>query len=168
MEHDDVHRNLRYAELLRKYKGNIVGFCVRRCGSGAEADDLMQEVFAALWEGMGSLRYECPPRVENRWLYSVMRTAWSRHCRLRNQIAMLPLDAISDPPAPPVESAELVEELLAALDADTSHLMRRHLAGYSNAELAAELGVKAASVKKRITRAKQKMRKRYSKIYGKQ
>lgn len=168
MKHDDGELNLRYAELLRKYKSNIAGFCIRRCGSGSEADDLMQEVFAALWQGMASLRLDCPPRVENRWVYSVMRTAWSRHCRLRSRIVTLPLDALPDPPAPRNDSAEVVEELLAALDADTSRLMRRHMAGYSNAELAAELGVRPGTIKKRITRAMQRMRRIYMKINGKQ
>ncbi len=168
MKPGDGERYLRYAELLHKYNGNIVRFCIRRCGSGSEADDLMQEVFAALWEGMGSLRADCPPAMENRWMYSVMRTAWSRHRRLKNRMVTLPLDRLPERAAPSNESSEKVEELLSALDPDTGRLLRRHLEGYSSAELASEMGVKTETIKKRITRAIQKMRQIYQKSYGKE
>ena len=154
----DSERYLRYAELLNKYKGNIVGFCVRRCGSGAEADDLMQEVFVALWEGLGSLRDGCPPGMENRWMYKVMRTAWSRHRRHRSRTVTLPPERLPDMAAPHNDNAETVDEMLAALDTDAERLVRRHMEGYSSAELAAELGMKTETVRKRIARAIKKMR----------
>lgn len=168
MKPSDGERYLRYAELLHRYNGNIVGFCIRRCGSGSEADDLMQEVFAALWEGMESLRDDCPPGMENRWIYSVMRTAWSRHRRIRSRLITLPLERLPEKAAPSNESSEKVEELLSALDPDTGRLLRRHLEGYSSAELASEMGVKTETIKKRITRAIQKMRQIYQKSYGKE
>lgn len=163
---DDTGRRMRYAELLREYNSNIAGFCASRCGTRAEADELMQEVFVALWEGMGSLRDGCPPAMVNRWMYRVMRTAWSRHRRHRGNLVVLPPEKLPAPPAPHNEIAETVEELLAALDPDTSHLMHRHLEGYSVAELASEYSLKKETVKKRITRAIEKMRQTYLMNHG--
>ena len=167
MTPSDSERHLRYAELLHEYRRNIVGFCSRRCGSGAEADDLMQEVFSALWQGMASLRADAPPAMVNRWMYRVMRTAWTRHRRVRSRMITIPPDKMPDPPAPHDDTAETVGELLAALDPDDQLLMRRHLEGFSTAELAREYNLKKETVKKRITRAKQKMRDIYLNDNGK-
>ena len=68
-----------WEELVRSHAA-LVYAVIRRCGiGGAEADDLFQEVWAAAWDGLASVRHE--PTLRG-WLATVAtRTVARASCR---------------------------------------------------------------------------------------
>ncbi|MBR4229298.1 MAG: sigma-70 family RNA polymerase sigma factor [Bacteroidales bacterium] len=160
MKPEDSERHIAYAALLREYHRNIVSFCIRSTHSREDAEDLMQEVLAALWEGIAKLRDGSTPGMVNRWLYSVMRTTRARHRRHRPPDTV-PLQQLSVPTAPTDDFTETVEELLSALNPDDSKLIRLRLDGYTATEMATQTGMPKETIKKHISRAIQKMKQLY-------
>jgi RNA polymerase sigma-70 factor, ECF subfamily len=60
-----------FAQLVRRYAGQVRGYCARRCGGGGAGDDVAQEVFMELWRTRG--RYE--PRGKFRsFLFTIVHT----------------------------------------------------------------------------------------------
>jgi RNA polymerase sigma-70 factor (ECF subfamily) len=60
-----------FAQLVRRYSGQVRGYCTRRCGGTAAGDDVAQEVFVELWRTRA--RFE--PRGKFRaYLFTIAQT----------------------------------------------------------------------------------------------
>lgn len=81
-----------FGELYRRYRRPLYGYLLRLVGE-APAEDLLQEVFVALWEGAGGFRGEAQVKT---WLFRITHhqaVSWLR--RRRETIALpetLPAD----------------------------------------------------------------------------
>src|SRR5512133_2788666 len=76
----------------RAHKNELRSFLVRQCGSPAEADDLLQEVFVkALMQGREFCLIENP----RAWLFHVARNLLIDRLRLRKNMVELP-DELAD------------------------------------------------------------------------
>jgi RNA polymerase sigma-70 factor, ECF subfamily len=60
-----------FAQLVRRYAGQVRGFCSRRCGGASAGDDVAQEVFLELWRTRG--RYEPRGRFRS-YLFTIVQT----------------------------------------------------------------------------------------------
>lgn len=160
-------RHERYMALLGTFNRHIEHYCIVHSNSRAEADDLMQDVFVAVWENIDGLRADSTPPQVNRWLYKVMRTVFIRHLRHRPAPGMT--TELSDAEGIRAEehdsTEELVEDLVAQLPVDDQQILRLRFSGYSNIEIAQRLGVRENTLNKRMSRIIQKVKDIYTRLY---
>jgi RNA polymerase sigma-70 factor (ECF subfamily) len=152
----------------------LLAFAERFCGDGGEAEDLVQETFSRAFRSWDQLADPENPRP---WLYSIARHACQRMHRKRagEPPRLESLDELLPRPAPTVpdldpasdphrarlraEARELVERGIALLPIDfRMPLVLADIAELGVAEIAAVLGIKEATVKTRVHRARLKLR----------
>jgi RNA polymerase sigma factor (sigma-70 family) len=136
----------------------------RRMGSPLahdQVEDITQEVLLALWEKLAAFdgRVPLPAWGLGFATFEILR-ALGRVRRDRERTGDLP--DVADPRrAPDLEATERLAVLLDRLPRqDLDILQRKHAAGYTFAEIAAQLGCPAASVKTRYYRALETLRRR--------
>ena len=154
----------RYLDFLDRFGGNIWNFSVHTSESHADAEDIMQEIFAAVWQGLPSVPPN--PRRENRWLYRVMLSVLTRHLQRRLHLVFMDLSNIPDPSGSD-EGGELLDALAAHLADDDRVVLQRLREGYKVHEIADMLGISVPAAHTRVFRLKQKLKKIYEKHYEK-
>lgn len=148
--------------LFRRYRKPLYRFLVRRTGSQDRAEDLAQEVFAALMNGAD--RYQ-PSGSFKSFLYRIANNLsakeWRKYKR-RVQLVAEPTDSGPDA-AEQVEgkrSAQAVRLALFDLDDDQREpIVLREYEGLSYDEIASVLELPKGTVKSRIARGKLALRK---------
>ena len=142
-----------FAELVSRYEPVVLGAALRRTGDVESAHDVSQEVFVTLAKKASMLLKH---RRLGGWLYKAacfeaLRTRESdtrrriRHERLAEETS------VGDPPD---LNWELVEESLARLsDKERDVIVGRYFEDRSYRDLAKELGMSEAAVRKRVSRA---------------
>ncbi len=162
--------------LLDEEGARLHAFARRMCGPPADAEDLVQETFLAAFRSREQLS---DPERARAWLYAIARRACQRMHRRRSgePRRLEPLEALlprpgatgpdlgaagrGDPHGDRVrsEARELVERGLAALpEPFRVALVLADVAELTIPEIAAALGIKEATVKTRIHRARLKLR----------
>ena len=168
------HRDREIERLLDAEGPKLLAFAGRFCGSESEAEDLVQETFARAFRSWDQLDDKTNPRP---WLYSIARHACQRmHRKRAGEPARLEsLDELLPRPSPTVpdldlgadphrsrlraEARELVERGLSALPPQFRiPLVLANVAELGLAEIARVLGIREATVKTRLHRARLKLR----------
>lgn len=155
--------------LFRRYRRPIYRYLLRRTGSPDRAEDLAQEVFAALMNGAG--RYQ-PSGSFKAYLYRIAANLsakeWRKHKR-RVQLVAEPEDAGPDAAETlsTRRSAEAVRAALFDLEADQREpILLREYEGLSYSEIAQVLEVPTGTVKSRIARGKLNLRRTLLAVEG--
>jgi RNA polymerase sigma-70 factor (ECF subfamily) len=167
-------RDAAVARALDEEGPRIHGLARRICADPSEAEDLVQETFLNAYRSWDQLADPANPRP---WLYAIARRACQRmHRRHAGEPAHLePLDELLPRPSKTVadlgaaegphrdrlraEAREIVERAIAGLPQSfRMPLVLADLAELSIPEIAVVLGVKEATVKTRIHRARLKLR----------
>lgn len=120
-------------------------------GDPQEAEDAVQDAFVKYLE-------KAPAALENSsaWLMRVLVNGCKDRLRLRwKQTAPLPETL----PAPGPEEREELEELFALPPEDRAAIHLFYYEGYSTDEIARMTGQRPGTVRSRLTRARQKLRK---------
>ena len=151
--------------LLGDFHRHIEHYCVSHSNSRAEADDLMQEVFIAVWNNIDSLHHNSTPRQTNRWLFKVMRTVFIRHLRQQLRHAEPLPEALAATTEVAEYDKELLYELIAHLPSDDQKLLQLRFEGYNNIEIAQQIGLKANTLNQRMSRIVKKMKDIYTLLY---
>lgn len=131
-----------------------------------DQDDLLQEIWLALWRSLPRHRGECSQRT---FVYRVAHnralTFRSRHRRSQGE----PLsEEVVDPAPDPAASAtreDLASRLAAAvrrLDEPYREAVALHLEGLSAGEIASVQGTTAGNVAVRLTRAREALRRHFN------
>jgi len=163
------------SELVDREGPRLVAFLRRSCGDGSDAEDVAQETFvraARAWDQLED------PSSARAWLYSIARRTCQRlHRRRAGEPAFLEsIDALEPRPGPTLptlvdaadplaerqraEARELVERGIAELpDRFRVVLVLADVAELSIAEISRALGLKEATVKTRLHRARLKLRR---------
>ena len=131
-------------------------FCLMQMKNPADAEDILQEVFC-------KRLYQAPrfksPQHERNWLFQVAlnlcRDEWRRHRR-----SELPLEAAVNVPLPPAELS-LLEQAAGLPEKQRTALHLYYYEGYSVQEIARLLGVTAPTVKMRLKRGREALRKEW-------
>ncbi len=167
-----------YAELVRKYQTRVRGYCVNTLRDATLAEDAAQEIFLKAYQGLRRFRGES---AFSSWLYRITVNHCRDHLRKlarhraesweelleREGDRIETLLATPDEPAPPSESAESVQQLLATLSEDhRAILLLREAQGLSYDELAQTLGCSLDAVKGRLKRARQELASRLRHFSG--
>lgn len=158
-----------HAALLERHQGRVYSFLLRLTGDRHDAEDLAQAVFLKAFCSLDSFDLARP---FHSWLFAVAHHAALDFLRSRRVDLSLDHD---DHPIDPADGADgperlaeaaldgaLVERLIAALPPlYREALLLRHVEGLSVDEVAAALGVPEGTVKIRLFRARELMRRKW-------
>lgn len=168
-----------FEEWVADRSGEIYGLLFRLTENSEEARDLTQETFLRAFQSIGRFRGEADLRT---WIYRIAinqaRNRW-RWWRRRRRDSTVSLDAVQGPTNQPliatlVETSEnpeqrtLAHEREVALRAALQKLgvsyretvILRDMEGFSYEEIAATLGINVGTVKSRLARGRQELRRR--------
>ncbi len=162
-----------FESLMTAYENRVYTLALRSTGSEQDAADITQEVFLRAWKNLDSFRGDSSLST---WLYRVTSNICVDFARKRaaeGGIASIddaesPAASIADPsraiqPEQAVENQELREELQYALaqlsDEHRKVVLLRDVAGLSYTEIARTLGLEDGTVKSRLARARNFLRK---------
>jgi RNA polymerase sigma-70 factor (ECF subfamily) len=144
-----------FEALYRSTAGELLGYLSRR--AVGDAEDLAAEVYAIAWRRRGDL----PPEFLRRaWLFGTARKlvlSESRRIGRAREVAELVAStdaAVDSRPGTPRD--QVVAEALARLRPDDREIIRLvEWEGFSPAELAVALGIRAGTARVRLHRARQ-------------
>ncbi len=157
-----------YGELVRRYQPLAFRVAFVIVGSAEEAEDAAQEGFVRAYNALGSFRDGSPLRP---WLLTIVanaarsrRAAAARHPTLAlSAAADRPSDDAAQLPEAAALAAELQRELLRAVHAlrgdDQQVIVCRYFLNLTEAETAEVLGCPRGTVKSRLSRALQRLRR---------
>jgi RNA polymerase sigma-70 factor (ECF subfamily) len=156
-----------YATLVRDHEETAFRIAYVICGNAADAEEAAQEAFVKAYRALGRFRSGEPLRP---WLLAIVanearnrRRSAARRERLalRAALEVRPGDAVPSPEAA-LLAGEHRERLLVAVerlpDDQRDAIACRYLLGLTEAETAAALGIRAGTVKSRLSRALARLR----------
>ena len=161
-----------FASLVRKYQTQVHALAWRKIGDFHIAEDIMQEAFLQVYQKLETLE---DPTKFLRWLYVIVDRLCIAWCR-KNRLQTEPL---ADPDPTEIETEtysqfvamqnahtfaearrDLVENLLAKLQESSRTAITLHyFKGMTYAEIGDFLGVSEGTIKSRIRRARQQLKK---------
>ena len=161
-----------FEELVRTYEKRVYHLALRMCGNAEDAYEVAQEAFLSAWKGMRFFRGDSSFST---WLYRLTSNAaidFLRRQRRQGGSDGVSLDdedtflEVADPAPSPHQQAERLElrdalaRGLGALSPEHRQvLLLRELQGLTYEEIAAALELDLGTVKSRIARAREKLRK---------
>lgn len=152
--------------LVHQHGGEVLGLCQAMVRDHAAAEDLAQDTFSRAFAGLANYRGEASPRS---WLLTIAKNRCIDHLRREQARPWLLEDdpehgesvQVDDAPlaADLASSRELVEAGMRVLDEQQRALVvLRFQHGMEYSELAHAFGVKAGTIRMRVSRALAKMR----------
>ena len=145
------NRPVDWETLVAQQENRLYRAALAILGDPQEAEDAVQDAFVAFLE-------KAPAQLEHpgAWLMRVLvngcrsrlRLAWRRECPLPETL-----------PAPGPEERREVEELFSLPPQDRAVLHLFYYEGYSTGEIAQMTGHRPGTVRARLTRARQRLRK---------
>lgn len=167
-----------FEELVRLYQNKVYALCIHLAGNHVDAQDLAQEAFIRAYRSLGGFRNEADFGT---WLHRITVNIWLNFRRKNgSRQALLYLDEpyagedggevkreIAAEDGDPVRLLEekefrgLVRAALGALSEEhRAVLVLREIEGYSYEEVSQMLGCSLGTVKSRLSRAREAMRRR--------
>jgi RNA polymerase sigma-70 factor (ECF subfamily) len=151
-----------FSIIVRAYETPVFNYVLRLVGDRALAEDLTQEVFLRVFQGLPGFSLRCRFTT---WLFQVTKNrvldelrALERRPRALVALDDLPQLEILDPPAERVEAIDAVWRAVDRLNVDLKlALLLRDVVGLSYAEIADSLEVTLATVKWRIFKAREEV-----------
>ena len=171
-----------FEQLLLKYQTPIYNLCLRITGNQEDAADMTQEAFLKAWRSLSSFQFDSSFST---WLYRLASNTcldYLRSLKRRPQCSLTVeddegeeqvLDVIDEAPTPEeaLLSAEERSQLVNALSQlETSQrqiITLRVVNDLSYAEIAEILDVKEGTVKSRLARARDSLRKKFLQLGNK-
>jgi RNA polymerase sigma-70 factor (ECF subfamily) len=164
-----------WRRLLHLYRPLVLHWCLKSGVNGADADDLIQEVFAAVFSALDRFRREQAGDTFRGWLRGITRNKLLHYQeRRRSQpVAQGGTDAhlrIQEQPTPPLESPDPPEEdrelyrralELLRNEFEPTHwqaFWRTAVDGLTATSVAAELGINPAAVRQAKSRVLRRLR----------
>jgi RNA polymerase sigma-70 factor (ECF subfamily) len=161
--------------LYGRYGGPCFGLARRILDDAQLAEDVVQQVFLALWNGSG---YDPGRGAISTWLMSVthhkavdaLRRESTRRKRLAGEQALLELQAAGPGPEDEAWSrlrADLTRDALRALPAEQREvLLLAYYGGYTHREIAELTGLPLGTVKSRTLAGMRRLREQLSGVAG--
>ena len=162
--------SLEFKSLHNQFRPRVIRYVTRLVGE-AEAEDVTQSVMLKVNEGLAGFRGDS---AISTWIYRIATNAALD--RLRQKVAQPPtetgyeFDENDLPPAaqsPSVETTAIRDEMSACISEFVDRLPENYktvmilseIEGFTNAEIGAILGLRLGTVKIRLHRAREKLRK---------
>ena len=148
--------------IVKKYYGDVYRVIMGIVGNEEDAKDLTQETFLRAYLAWGSFEGRSSVRT---WLIRIALNRTTDFLRKKKKVSFQELDDEMDVESEGKEQfyrVESVREVLEMMNpAERLILMMFYMEGFSQAEIAKELGISVAAVKMRLKRAKTKFAKFY-------
>ncbi len=152
-------REVRFQALFGKYMNDLFRYAYWLVHDKAVAEDLVQETMLRAWKSMDRLQ---KPEAAKGWLITILRRENARRFeRFQPQFSAMPTEALVDGHRDYDTSTEafVLRNAIAELPEDYREpLLLQVIHGYSQKEIAAELGISVAGAGTRLFRARKKLR----------
>jgi RNA polymerase sigma-70 factor, ECF subfamily len=151
-----------FRTLVETYEGPVYNYVLRMVGDRALAEDLTQEIFLRIYQGLSGFSLRCRFTT---WLFQVAKNRVLDELRARDRKPqsvvtleeMPPLEVVDAPPER-VEAIDAVWRAVALLNPDLKMaLLLRDVVGLSYTEIADALEITLATVKWRIFKAREEV-----------
>lgn len=143
--------------MVRAYSADLFRFAYWLCRNRWQAQDLVQEAYAAAWKARDSLRDES---VAKAWLFTILRNENARvYQRKRLDINDIELDNLPNAADSGHERVELEDCLRKLPESFREPLMLQVLGGFSGREIAEMMNISEQNVMTRLTRARQALQR---------
>ncbi len=171
-----------FEQLVVKYQTPIYNFCLRIVGNSEDAADMTQETFLKVWRSLDSFHGES---AFSTWLFRLASNTCLDYLRSLKRKPVLPLtvadadgeeqtmDVADEAPSPEdsliiKEERSALQEAMGSLDAEQRQILTlRVVNDLSYTEIAQVLNLKEGTVKSRLARAREHLRKKLEKIGNK-
>src|SRR5438552_3968990 len=148
--------------IVRTYEGPVFNYVLRLVGDRSLAEDLTQEVFLRVFQGLPKFSLRCRFTT---WLYQVTKNrvldelrATERRPRLTVALDDIPPLEVVDAPFERVEAIDTLWRSVEELNVDLKMaLLLRDVVGLSYTEIADSLEITLATVKWRIYKAREEV-----------
>jgi RNA polymerase sigma-70 factor, ECF subfamily len=148
--------------IVRAYETPVYNYVLRMVGDRALAEDLSQEIFLRIYQGLPGFSLRCRFTT---WLFQVAKNRVLDELRARERkpqssltLDDLPPLEVVDAPLERVEAIDAVWRAVAALNPDLKMaLLLRDVVGLSYTEIADSLEITLATVKWRIFKAREEV-----------
>ena len=147
----ESNRPVDWEALVSQNENRLYRAALSLLGDAHEAEDAVQDAFVRYLE-------RAPEELENpgAWLMRVL----VNNCKSRLRLAWRRVGPLPDTlPAPAVEEREVLEELFALPPADRAVLHLYYYEGYTTDEIARITGQRPGTVRTRLSRAREKLRR---------
>ena len=149
-----------FSIILRTYETPVYNYVLRLTGDKVLAEDLTQEVFLRVFQGLPRFSLRCKFTT---WLFQVTKNRVLDELRAKERRPIAPVNLDDVPPLEvvdqPVERVEAIDALWRAVDALPVDLkmalLLRDVVGLSYNEIAESLEITLATVKWRIFKARE-------------
>jgi len=171
----DPALSARFTKLLDAYQAALVAFAFGVVGERELARDIVQDTFVAAWQAAvrqePPLRDPCDEEGTRRWLFAVTYRQAALALRRAHRSMWQSLDhdgadeALAATPdiAQRVAEADALRAALHTLTAeDAACFLLQAVHGFSTQEIAAIVQVRPGAVRKRLSRARQRLRAAYA------
>jgi len=151
-----------FSILVRAYETPVFNYVLRLVGDRSLAEDLTQEVFLRVYQGLPKFSLRCRFTT---WLFQVTKNrvldelrALERRPRAVMQLEDAPAFEVLDAPAERIEAMDAVWRAINDLNVDLKMaLLLRDVVGLSYTEIADSLEITLATVKWRIYKAREEV-----------
>ena len=163
-------KNINTENLWKEFSGHIRNFIRQRVSDENDAEDVLQDIFMRIHNGIGSLKNE--ERVES-WVFSIARRALSDYYRSRNRKKTTPASNEIEEPADDVNfnvnefegEHDVHEEVLSWLIPMIDELPEKYskplkmadVDGKTQQQVADQLELSLSGAKSRVQRAREKL-----------
>ena len=157
--------------IMERWKSRLIAYLLRFTGSEAVAVDLAQETFVRLYQSRNRYRPNPAARCFSNWLFGIAANLGRNHLRWQDRHLTLSLDEAADPMAEgdPAGSAQqdeqsrAVQKAIAALSPDLREaLILSEYEGLAHAEIAVVAACSVKAVERRLSHAREQLRKSLS------
>lgn len=152
-------REVRFQNLIGKHITDLFHYAYWLVHNKTVAEDLVQETMLRAWKSMDRLQ---KPEAAKGWLITILRRENARRFeRFQPEFSAIPTEALADKHRSYDTSTEafVLRNAIAELPEDYREpLLLQVIHGYSQKEIAAELGISVAGAGTRLFRARKKLR----------
>jgi RNA polymerase sigma-70 factor (ECF subfamily) len=166
-----VGEDLALNEIMERWKTRLVAFLYRLTGNEASSLELAEETFVRVYQNRTKFR---PDANFSSWLFGIAANLGRNHLRWQRRHPTLPLDAADEvtmegDPGTTAQSREretAVRSAIAKLPADLKEsLILSEYEQLPHAEIAAIAGCSVKAVERRISHARELLRKELSRYF---
>lgn len=155
-------------DLMRRWGPRVRAYFLRMTGSETAAEDLAEEVFVRLYHGRTRYSPGSSPHAFSSWLFGIAANLARDHLRWKKRHPTTPLEGEPDPvdpdsPGSLAESRETVEAVRRAIaqlpDELRETVILCEYEDMAHAEIAAALGCTPKAVERRLSKARELLRR---------